>query len=132
MTAAFSNLSLTLTQNAQQRLLRVVDVSYSYTLTNRTTQTPTDPNTPFQVEIDILGDDVLTDDLLARAVDSHSIECPPGAKVTNSRSITVAQGLLDEDMGDDEIKLTIRVQRGTKGSTEPAVEATTPVVKGKF
>ncbi len=45
-----------------------------------------------------------------------------------TRSFIVAQGVLDEDIGDDEIKLRIRVSRGA----EPPVSASTPIVKGKF
>lgn len=153
MTASLSNLSLTLTQSSQQRVLRVVDVGYSYTLTN-----PVDASistgekdsaiTAFIVEIDIIGDDVLSDDLLARAVDQHKIICPEGASVATSRQLTVAQGLLDEDVGDDEIKLVVRVTRDNRSDSDSAdsnadttaasnkrpqqIEATTPIVKGKF
>jgi len=150
MTASLSNLSLTLAQSSQQRILRVVDLGYSYTLTNSVDPDAKDPGTVFQVEIDIIGDDVLSDDLLARAVDQHTVDCPAGASIETRRELTVAQGLLDEDVGDDEIKLTVRVQPTSSDTSkhQPAnesepqtppklkqhsvVEATTPIVKGKF
>lgn len=128
MTATLSDLSLTLTQTNEQRLLRVVKIGYSYVLGNTADPSTKDPATPFEVTIDILGDDVLTDDLLASSVDAHNLLCPPGEAVSVQREFTVAQGLLDEDIGDDEIKLTIRVHR----DSEAPVEATTPIVKGKF
>ncbi len=145
MAASLSNLSLTLAQSSQQRILRVVDLGYSYTLTN-TVDAPDrshkDPATIFRVEIDIIGDDVLSDDLLARAVDQHTVECPAGTTIATNRELTVAQGLLDEDVGDDEIKLVVRVQRDNNNSEsrqqdsqlqpDRIIEATTPIVKGKF
>ena len=128
MTASISKLSLTLTQTREHRILGVVIVSYAYTLANTAEPGSKDPETPFNVEIDILGDDLIMDDLLAKSVDRHSIDCAVGATVQGTRTLTVAQSLLDEDIGDDEIKLILRVQR----DSEALVEATTPIVKGKF
>lgn len=130
MTASISNISLTLTQTVQQRVLRVVEVGYAYTLSYETDPGRKASAVPFNVEIDILGDDLLSDDLLAAAVDQHSVDCPADSSVRVARTLTVAQGLLDEDIGDDEIKLRIRLTHD--GHPETPVEAISPIVKGKF
>ncbi len=128
MTAELSDLQLTLTQTHEQRLLRVVDVGYSYTLKNTTDPQLKSADNPFDVEIDILGDDVLIDDILARAVDRHSVQCEASTTQRVKRSLIVAQEVLNEDLGDDEIKLRVRVSR----SEQMLVAAVTPVVGGKF
>ena len=128
MNPVLSNMSLTLAQSPEQSKLGIVAVGYSYRLENPLDPAIKDSGLPFVVCIDILGDDVLTDDRLALGVDEHSIDCAPGNICPVQRQLIVAQGLLDEDVGDDEIKLQIRVSRdGTELLT-----AMTPIVRGKF
>lgn len=133
MRLRLTDLSLTLTQNQEQRLLRVVEISYSYTLHNSL------DNTQFLTNIDILGEDVLRDQLLAQAVDKHETQCKPGEHHRTHRRLVVAQGLLDEDVGDDEIKLRVNVESlavghttNTVPPTQTVVSALTPMVRGKF
>jgi len=128
MSATLANLRLSLEQTSDQRQLRVVNLSYDYELTHSVDPGAQGSTHPFQVDIDIIGDDVLSDDILASRVDAHEVNCPVDATVAISRQFTVAQGVLDEDVGDDEIKVRIRVTR----HSEPVVEAITPIVKGKF
>ncbi len=126
-TTTLSDLELTLEQSREQRQLRVVKLSYSYTLAQPDTpQRRTPP--PYLISIDILGDDLLVDDVLARRIDRHELRCEPGEQVSIERTLTVAQALLDEDIGDDEIKLKIQVQL----DDTLIVEAFTPIVRGKF
>ena len=134
MSVELSNLSLTLTQTQEQRLLRVVDVAYNYTLKNIAVPGTKDPGTPFQVDIDILGDDVFVDDLLVKSVDGHDTVCAPDATQSVERSLIVAQALLDEDIGDDEIVVLVRVSRSSGRGNDPKAltQAKTPIVKGKF
>lgn len=128
MAFELDNLQLTLEQSQEQRLLRVVRVGYAYLLKNNGEPGVKDSAAPFVTQIDILGDDILTDDLLAEGVDRHELHCEAGAECQVTRGFMVAQGVLDEDIGDDEIKLRIRVSRGN----ESPVTALTPIVKGKF
>ncbi len=126
-TATLSELGLTLAQSREQRLLRVVTLSYSYTLTQADTPTRRTPP-PYLISVDILGDDPLSDDVLARQVDSHELACEPGQQISIKRSLIVAQALLNEDIGDDEIKLKIQVRL----EDTQIAEAFTPIVRGKF
>lgn len=128
MAFELTNLQLTLEQSEEQQRLGVVHLSYAYTLVNAGNAASKDPGQSFAAEIDILGDDVITDDLQALAVDLHTVDCAAGDETRVERSLMVAQAVLDEDIGDDEIKLRIRVSR----DTEATVQAITPIVKGKF
>lgn len=146
MSAELSNLTLTLSQSQEQRVLRVVEVIYAYSLRNRSEAGVKDPGTPFWCTLDILGEDVFTDDLLAVDIDAHSTVCEPDTTERVERRFIVAQGVLDEDIGDDEIKLRLRVSRtdpradqaslsrdGRNGQEQtPEITAITPMVRGKF
>ena len=102
-------------------------VGYSYQLAN---QNPVGPgeDLPFRVSVDIVGDDLIRDDLLASAVDAHDVSCAPGDQLTVERSLLVGQSLLDEDIGDDEIKVIIKVSRD---ELELAA-AVSPIIRGRF
>jgi hypothetical protein len=147
MSAELTHLTLTLSQNQEQRVLRVVEVTYAYSLHNRSEAGTKDPGTPFWCTVDILGEDIFTDDLLAVNIDAHSTHCEPDTTERVERCFIVAQGVLDEDIGDDEIKLRLRVGRTdpradpltdqktpTPNVAEqtPAITAVTPMVRGKF
>ena len=123
--------------------MRVVEVVYAYSLHNRLEAGVKDPGTPFWCTVDILGEDVFTDDLLAVDIDAHSTVCEPDTTERIERRFIVAQGVLDEDIGDDEIKLRLRVSRTdpradnaitTPNGPEhtPEITAITPMVRGKF
>ncbi|MEM7220543.1 MAG: hypothetical protein AAF515_19435 [Pseudomonadota bacterium] len=119
--------TLSLTQSDEDRLLRIVHVGYGYTLTR---DADCDlPEEGLEVSIDILGDDLISDDLLARDIDRHVVACRAGATTSQQRRLVVAQALLDEDIGDDEIKLRISAHdaSGTRLAT-----AMTPIVRGAF
>jgi len=128
MACELKQLQLTLEQSQEQRLLRVVRVGYAYTLSNPGEPGVKEPSAPFVGEIDIFGDDLLSDDLLAKGVDQHEFDCAPGSETRIERRLIVAQAVLDEDIGDDEIKLRIRVSR----DKDAPLSAFTPIVKGKF
>ncbi len=48
-------------------------VSYGYTLT--CSDVECERNVSFDISVDILGDDVVKDDVLAAGVDRHIVEC---------------------------------------------------------
>ena len=126
--ASLSDLVLTLEQTQIQRKLKTVTIIYEYTL--NCSGVECDEAQPWQVSVDILGDDVLVDDKLALDADAHGVVCrrlPGGVHMV--RKFVVGQSLLDEDVGDDEIKLTIRV-RNEQG--EELCSGTTGIVRGNF
>lgn len=122
-----TNIKLTLEQTAQHQVLHLVRVGYSYDLTHPGPSGQA-ADAPFVGTIDILGDDLIHDDLLATAVDAHEFDCAPGDTVTIERSFLVGQSLLDEDIGDDEIKVTIKISR----EGVEVGQAMSPIVRGRF
>lgn len=124
--ATLSELILTLKQSELQRALKLVGVSYGYTLTCDDIEHQR--NLSFDICVDILGDDVLRDDLLAAEVDRHIVECGGRKPIEMRRGFLVGQSLLDEDVGKDEIKLRIRVRDSAGGE----LTADTGVVHGDF
>jgi hypothetical protein len=126
--ATLTGLILTLSQTEAQQLLKIVGVAYGYTLTCDTVEC--DRNASFDISVDILGDDVVTDDVLAGGVDRHIVECggKPAAPIEMRRSFIVGQSLLDEDVGTDEIKLRIRA----RDAAGDEIVADTGVVRGSF
>jgi len=124
--ATLSGLILTLKQSELQRALKLVGVSYGYTLTCDDVEHQR--NLSFDICVDILGDDVLRDDLLAAEVDRHIVECGGREPIEMRRGFLVGQSLLDEDVGKDEIKLRIRVRDSAGGE----LTADTAVVHGDF
>jgi hypothetical protein len=119
---------LTLEQTDAQRLLKVVRVTYDYTLT--CTEVECERNISYEVSVDILGDDVVRDDVLAAGVDTHIVECGGSncEPIATRRSFFVGQSLLDEDVGVDEIKLRLHA----KDDSGEAVAITSAVVRGDF
>ncbi len=126
--ASLSDLVLTLEQTQIQRKLKTVTIIYQYTL--NCSGAECDEEKPWQVSVDILGDDVVVDDKLAVDADAHGVVCrrqPGGLRMV--RKFVVGQSLLDEDLGDDEIKLTIRVR---DEQNQEICSATTGIVRGNF
>ena len=123
--ATLSGLILTLKQTDAQKALQIVGVTYGYTLT--CSEIECERNVSFDVSVDIIGDDLIDDDLLASSVDRHIIECDT-LPIEMRRSFLVGQSLLDEDIGTDEIKLRVCVRDSTGGETS----AETGIVKGDF
>jgi hypothetical protein len=126
--ATLTGLVLTLKQTDAQQLLKIVNVIYDYTLTCNSVEC--ERNVSFEISVDILGDDVVTDDVLAVSVDRHIVECGgrSALPIEMQRSFLVGQSLLDEDVGTDEIKLRIRAR-------DPAgdeIVADTGIVRGSF
>lgn len=126
--ATLTGLILTLKQTEAQQLLKIVDVVYSYTLTCTTVEW--ERNASFDISVDILGDDVVADDVLATGVDRHIVECGgrPPQPIEMQRSFVVGQSLLNEDVGTDEIKLRIRAL----DAAGDEIVADTGVVFGNF
>ena len=126
--ATLTGLILTLKQTEAQQLLKIVGIAYSYTLTCNTVEC--ERNASFDISVDILGDDVVTDDVLAAGVDRHIVECggTPALPIEMRRSFVVGQSLLNEDVGTDEIKLRIRAL----DAAGDEIVADTGVVLGNF
>ncbi len=124
--ATLSGLILTLTQTEAQQTLKIVGVSYGYTLI--CTDGEAEQALSFDVSIDILGNDLLRDDVLASGVDRHLVECGGTDPIKMRRSLLVGQSLLDEDIGTDEIKLRICVRDSSGGEAS----AFTGIVRGNF
>lgn len=123
-----SRLSLTLAQDSEQAALKVVCISYGYTLSFEADEV-TQPES-FEVSVDVLGDDLLKDDELALGVDSHviSVDEQEVGPVQTQRSFAVGQQLLDEDVGEDEIKLRVAL----RNDTGELASAFTDVIRGNF
>lgn len=126
--ATLTGLILTLKQTEAQQLLKIVGVAYGYTLTCNAVEC--ERSASFDISVDILGDDVVTDDVLAGAVDRHIVECggAPAVPIEMRRSFVVGQSLLDEDVGTDEIKLRIRA----RDAAGDEIVADTGIVRGNF
>ena len=126
--ATLSGLILTLKQTEAQRALKVVGISYGYSLTCNKVEC--ERNLPFEISVDVLGHDTVKDDVLVTDVDRHIVECSgmPELPIEMRRSFVVGQSLLDEDVGTDEIKLRIRAKDGAGDETV----AITGVVLGNF
>ena len=126
--ATLSGLILTLEQTDPQRVLKVVRVGYDYTLT--CTDVECERNISYEISIDLLGDDLIRDKVLASGVDTHIVECGAanGAPIAMQRSLLVGQSLLNEDVGTDEIKLRIN----GKCDTGEAISLTSAIVRGNF
>ena len=126
-----TRIRLTLSQDAEQVKLKTVGISYGYTLSlDADDEVDADEPTTYRVSVDVLGDDLLKDDELAVDVDSHAVvmsdqEAQP---VTMERAFMVGQQLLDEDIGDDEIKLRIVV----RDDTGELASVMTDIIRGKF
>ena len=123
--ATLSQLVLTLAQTDAQKTLKLVGVSYDYTLT--CTAVECERHLSFDVSVDILGDDLVRDEVLAAGVDRHIVECDTGP-IEMHRSFIVGQSLLDEDIGTDEIKVRIWARDNAGGETS----ADTGIVRGTF
>lgn len=126
--ATLSGLILTLRQSETEQALKLVQVSYGYTLT--CTDVERERNLSFDVCVDVLGDDVVRDDVLATAVDRHIVECDSAhpAAIEMRRSFFVGQSLLDEDIGTDEIKLRVCARDSSGGE----ISGMTGIVTGDF
>jgi hypothetical protein len=126
--ATLSGLILTLKQTEAQQALKIVGITYGYTLTCDAIEC--ERNVSFDISVDILGDDLINDDVLASAVDRHIVECgeAPPLPIEMRRSFLVGQSLLDEDVGTDEIKLRIRA----RDSAGDEILGVTGIVRGDF
>ena len=126
--ATLSRLILTLEQTDAQRVLQVVRLGYDYTLT--CSEVECERNISYEISVDILGDDLMRDQVLASGVDTHIVECggTNAAPIPMRRSLLVGQALLNEDIGTDEIKLRIRA----KSDTGDELSETSAIVRGRF
>ena len=126
--ATLSRLILTLEQTDAQRVLKVVRVGYDYTLT--CTEVECERNISYEISVDLLGDDMVRDQVLAAGVDTHIVECGStnGAPIPMQRSLLVGQSLLNEDVGTDEIKLRIRAA----SDAGEEISLTSAIVRGNF
>lgn len=126
--ATLSGLTLALMQTPTQQALKIVDLSYAYTLT--CTEVECARAISFDVSVDILGDDLVRDDLLATAVDRHIVECAAThiEPIEMRRKFVVGQSLLDEDVGTDEIKLRVWARDSSGGE----IFAETGIIRGDF
>lgn len=126
--ATLSRLILTLEQTEVQRVLKVVRVGYDYTLT--CSDIECERNISYEISVDLLGDDLVRDQVLASGVDTHIVECggTNGAPIPMQRSLLVGQSLLNEDVGTDEIKLRINAA----SNTGEEISLTSAIVRGNF
>lgn len=128
--ATLSKLMLTLEQTEEQKLLKTVRVGYGYTLD--CSKVDLREGLVYTVRVDILGDDLLVDDKLALGVDVHTVKCEGEIaqqdKIAVQREFIVAQSVLDEDLGIDEIKLEIHAA----ATTGEACSGVTGIVRGRF
>jgi hypothetical protein len=126
-----THIKLTLSQAAEQVKLKTVGISYGYTLSfDADEAAEADEPKSYRISVDVLGDDLIKDDELALDVDSHSVvtgerDVHP---IEMERAFVVGQELLNEDVGDDEIKLRIVVRDDTGELTS----AMTDVIRGNF
>lgn len=123
--AELSNLVLSIAQTDAQRKLALVTVEYAYRLTCSSLEV--ERGITFEVCVDVLGDDLLSDECLAERLDAHLVESS-AEPIEMHRTITMGQSLLDEDVGVDEIKLKIRIS----SSAGDIVDGVTGVVRGRF
>jgi hypothetical protein len=123
--ATLADLSLSISQTEAQRRLGLVAVRYGYRLVCHPVEIERAHS--FEMSVDLLGHDLVRDDLLAERLDTHIVEAGPEPIVVE-RALLVGQALLDEDIGDDEIKLRVRA----RAESGDVVEAVTPIVHGRF
>jgi hypothetical protein len=127
--AELAIVSFTVEQTEVQVKLHTVRLEYAYTLTPSAEECRR--GAVFDMSVDILGHDLLRDKVLVSGVDEHRIECAAGSArrpIAGRRDLIVGQQLLDEDIGEDEIKLRV-IARPEEGE---AVSVDTPVVRGDF
>jgi len=123
--ATLTKLTLSIGQTREQARLSLVEITYGYCLA--CSDVEIERNLCFEVSVDVLGDDLVRDDLLVEGLDKHLVEA--GAQpIELTRKILLGQALLDEDVGDDEIKLRIRA----RCETGDEASAMTEVVHGRF
>jgi len=122
---AVTDVKLALGQTQQQRKLKLVELVYGYRLVCRAVEI--ERNASFEVSIDVLGDDLLRDDLLAERLDAHIVEAGT-APIAVERKLLIGASLLDEDVGDDEIKVRVRA----RSEAGDVAEATSEIVRGRF
>ncbi len=123
--AELSNLELSIAQSDLQRKLALVTIEYAYRLT--CTELENERGITFEASIDVLGHDLLRDECLVERIDAHLIEASP-QPIDMRRELTVGQSLLDEDVGEDEVKLRIRV----RSDAGDIIDGVTGVVRGRF
>jgi hypothetical protein len=128
--ATLADLSLEIAQTAAQKRLGLLEIRYGYRLVCHPVEVERDAS--FEISVDVLGHDPVRDDLLAERLDTHIVESAAVEKDATSiamvRTLLLGQALLDEDIGDDEIKLRVRA----RAESGDVVEALTPVVHGRF
>ena len=121
---------LTLEQTEEHKKLKVVRVKYGYEL--KCSPVDLRERLVYTVSVDVLGDELVVDNKLALNVDSHEVLCecdiPGEDKLGIQREFTIAQSVLDEDIGIDEIKLNIRAV----ASTGETCEGMTGIIRGRF
>lgn len=122
--AALADLKLRIAQTERQKRLELVELTYAYRLVCNDVER--ERNASFEISVDVLGHDPVRDDLLAERLDTHIVEAAGPIEV--ERTLLVGQGMLDEDVGDDEIKLRVRV----RNEAGDVVEGMTPVLHGRF
>ena len=128
--ASLSKLMLTLEQSEEHKKLKVVRVAYAYQLD--CSKVDLREALDYTVSVDVLGDDLISDDNLALGVDSHTVSCAAenvvGDSISKQREFIIAQSLLNEDIGIDEIKLKIHAV----ASSGESCEGMTGIVRGRF
>jgi hypothetical protein len=122
---AVADVKLALAQSAQQQKLKLVELTYGYRLVCKAVEI--ERNASFEVSIDVLGDDVIRDDVMAERLDAHIVEAGT-APIVVERRLLVGASLLDEDVGDDEIKVRVRVRTEAGDIAEGISE----IVRGRF
>ena len=122
--AMLADLKLRIAQTERQKRLSLVELTYGYRLVCNDVER--ERLASFEISVDVLGHDPVRDDLLAERLDTHIVEAAGPLDV--ERTLLLGQGLLDEDVGDDEIKLRVRVRT----EAGDVVEALTPILHGRF
>ena len=128
--ASLSKLMLTLEQNEEHIKLRVVRVGYGYQL--KCSPVDLRERLVYTVCVDVLCDELISDNKLALDIDTHEVLCecdiPGEDQIGIQREFMVAQSVLDEDIGIDEIKLNVRAV----ASTGESCEGMTGIIRRRF
>ncbi len=88
----------------------ITNVTYEYTINCDGEDECTEK--AYALTVSLIGDDKWYDDDLGGSMDLHTFTCDGSCPKTVSRTFPVSTKVLDEDWGDDEVKLVLWVSDG--------------------
>ncbi len=87
---------------------RVHEVTYEYTITLNDEECARKAS--FNLEVELTGVDIRFDDQLGTAIDKHTVNpLPDVCEIKGTKSFPAATNVLNEDWGDDEIRIDLHV-----------------------